>query len=149
MSATVPVSFALIEIKSPFVTANGPFYYCVDDPDLRIGLLTDQRHCNAMEMVHGGMMATIADFAMGRALGRRRGPGHGLVTLNLNLDYIGAAGIHAWLEAQVQLKKEQGNIVFATCDIRDGERIVLTASGVFKFVSSAGAKETTQQPQPQ
>ncbi len=135
MPATVPAGFTPVETKSHFVEANGPFYSRDDSPDLHLGFLAEPRHCNALGIVHGGMMATIADFAMGRALARIRNNGQGLVTLNLNLDYVGAAAIGAWLEIAVQVKKQQGSIVFAVCDVRDGDKVVLTASGVFKFVA--------------
>lgn len=134
MTATIPAGFALVDFKSPFMEVNGPIYAAIDEPTLHLGFRVEQRHCNLNSSLHGGMLATLADFAMGRALGRTRDTLQPLVTLNLNLDYIGTTTVGAWIEIFVQLKKSSGGVVFATSEIRDGEKLMLTASGVFKFL---------------
>ncbi len=139
MTTTIPAGFEPIQFKSPFIDVNGPIYARIDEPVLHLALRVEQRHCNLTGSLHGGMLATLADFAMGRALGKLRGGTQPLVTLNLNLDYIGMTSIGAWVEMLVRIKKEKGSVVFATCEIRDGEKLVLVASGVFKFIAPQGA----------
>lgn len=139
MSLPTPDGYELIDFKSPFMEVNGPIYCRVDEPVLHLGIRVEQRHCNLTGSMHGGMLATLADFAMGRALGRTRNSNQPLVTLNLNLDYIATTSVGSWVEMHVQLKKPNGGVVFATCEIREGERLMLVASGVFKFLPAQGA----------
>jgi uncharacterized protein (TIGR00369 family) len=136
MSTPIPAGFAPVDSKSPFMEVNGPIYAAIDEPTLHLGFRVEQRHCNPNGSLHGGMLATLADFAMGRALGRSRDTLQPLVTVNLNLDYIGTTAAGAWVEIFVQLNKVSGGVVFATCEIRDGDQLLLTASGVFKFIAA-------------
>lgn len=143
MNVNIPLGFEPVQFKSPFIDGNGPVYALADG--MRFGMRVEERHCNLAGSVHGGMLATLADFAMGRALARQRKNLQRLVTLNLNLDYVGRAPAGTWIEALVQIKKQEGSVVFAICEIREGERIVLVASGVFKFLGGRDG----QAPSPQ
>lgn len=134
MTAEIPPGFVLVDYTSPFLDVNGPVYIHADTGFPRFGLRVEARHCNLSGLVHGGMLATLADFAMGRALARQRENLQRLVTLSLGLDYVGTAAVGTWIEAWVQIRKHEGSVVFATCDIRERERIVLVANGVFKFL---------------
>ena len=134
MTLPIPDGFEPIQFKSPFIDVNGPIFARRDQPTLHLGMRVGAGHCNVSGSLHGGMLATLADFSMGRALGHMRGEPQPLVTLNLNLDYIGTTSIGAWVDVRVQIKKGRGNVTFATCEISDGDKLLLTASGVFKFI---------------
>jgi acyl-coenzyme A thioesterase 13 len=130
----IPAGFEPIDFKMPFIDVNGPVYHRVDAPVLHLGLRIEERHCNSLGTVHGGLLATLADISLARALVWKREEKRAF-TLNLNLDYIDTASVGAWLEAHVTIKRDSGSIAFATSEIREGNKLILMASGVFKFIT--------------
>jgi acyl-coenzyme A thioesterase 13 len=98
---------------------------------LVVGLLAEAKHCNARGTVHGGILATLADIALGYTMAFSCTPPANLVTANLTLDFAGAAKIGDWLEAHVDVQKQGSRLSFANCYISvNGQRIV-RASAVF------------------
>ena len=86
---------------------------------------------NRYGVVHGGMLATLADTAIGANLARTGSQVETTLTLNVNLDFIAAAQVGDWIEAHVHLTKERGRVRFGDCELRVTERVVLRASAVF------------------
>ncbi len=80
------------------------------------------------------MLATLADVAIARALAQTRDNKERAATINLNLDFIGAAAEGAWIEAHIDIKKEAGSIAFCVCEIKQADKDILVATGAFKFV---------------
>lgn len=97
-----------------------------------LGLRLTDAHCNRLGIPHGGMLATLADGALGINLHRARGPdARAMVTVNLSLDYLQAARVGEWLEAHVVPRRLGRQLAFGDCVLRVGERQVLRATGVF------------------
>ena len=86
---------------------------------------------NLRGTVHGGILATLADIALGYSLASSTEPPTAAVTASLNLDYVGAANEGDWLETRVDFHKLGKRLAFANCYVeRSGETIV-RASAVF------------------
>jgi len=116
---------------SPYVELIGPLYSRGEGAALQIGLRAERKHCNQRGTVHGGILATLADIALGYAMAFATTPPANLVTANLSLDFAGAARQGDWLETRVDIQKQGSRLAFGNCYIsRDGERIV-RASAVF------------------
>ena len=116
---------------SPYVELIGPLYSRGEGAALQIGLRAERKHCNQRGTVHGGILATLADIALGYAMAFATTPPANLVTANLSLDFAGAAREGDWLETRVDIQKQGSRLAFGNCYItRDGERIV-RASAVF------------------
>ena len=73
-------------------------------------------HTNSRGLLHGGLIAALADNAMGLSLGVRleaegRRPERGLVTTSLAVDFLGRAELGQWLEVDTtftQAGRRQG-----------------------------------------
>ncbi|HET7364530.1 MAG TPA: PaaI family thioesterase [Burkholderiales bacterium] len=116
---------------SPYVELIGPLYSRGEGAALQIGLRAERKHCNQRGTVHGGVLAALADIALGYAMAFATTPPANLVTANLSLDFAGAAREGDWLETRVDIQKHGGRLAFGNCYItRDAERIV-RASAVF------------------
>jgi acyl-coenzyme A thioesterase 13 len=127
----IPEDFKPLFRTSPVLELIGPFYCRGEGADLVIGLRAESKHCNARGGVHGGILATFADIALGYAVAFSSTPPGELVTVNLNLDFAGNAKIGDWLESRVDIQKQGSRLSFANCYIvADGQRIV-RASAVF------------------
>ncbi len=113
--------------------------YVRELPDglLVIGLHVSPQHCNRLGIPHGGMLATLADTALGMGLHLARRPRATMVTVNLSLDYLATAKVGEWLEAHVTPRRLGRQLAFGDCVLRVGEREILRATGIFSVVSSA------------
>jgi acyl-coenzyme A thioesterase 13 len=127
----VPEGYQPLFRTSPYVELIGPLYSRGEGAALQIGLRAERKHCNQRGTVHGGILATLADIALGYAMASATTPPANLVTANLSLDFAGAAREGEWLETRVDIQKQGSRLAFGNCYItRDGERIV-RASAVF------------------
>jgi uncharacterized protein (TIGR00369 family) len=127
----VPEGYQPLLRASPYVELIGPLYSRGQGAALRIALRAERKHCNQRGTVHGGILATLADIALGYAMAFATTPPSNLVTANLSLDFAGAAREGDWLETRVDIQKQGSRLAFGNCYITsDGERIV-RASAVF------------------
>lgn len=104
---------------------------------LVIGLHVSPQHCNRLGIPHGGMLATLADTALGMGLHLARQSRATMVTVNLSLDYLASAKVGEWLEAHVTPRRLGRQLAFGDCVLRVGEREVLRATGIFSVVTSS------------
>jgi uncharacterized protein (TIGR00369 family) len=82
-------------------------------------------------MCHGGVLAMLADLALGYAVLAKTGGKAELVTAQLSIDYAGAAKVGDWVESAVEIQRVGSRLAFANCYLlADGQRIV-RASAIF------------------
>ena len=127
----IPQAFLPLERISPFNDLVGPLYMKRGQGGVTIGLRIADKHRNRREIVHGGMICTLADFAMGMACSLAREPELKVVTTSLSVDFAGNARPGDWVEARVDVLRVGRRMAFANCQVwRDAERIA-QASGAF------------------
>ena len=126
-----PRDFRPLFRTSPALDLIGPLYCRGEGADLVIGLRVENKHCNARGTAHGGMLATLADVALGYAMAFASNPPSNLVTANLTLDFAGTAKIGEWLEAHVDVQKRGSRLSFANCYITVNDQRIVRASAVF------------------
>ena len=117
--------------SSPVIDLIGPVYSKGEGGDLVLGLRVEAKHCNMRGTLHGGILATLADVALGYTIAFSTQPPTGLITANLSLDFAGTAKIGDWLEAKVDVQKKGGRLAFANCYLSVGEQRIVRASAVF------------------
>ncbi len=138
----IPEGFAPLFRSSPFLDANGPFYYRKEGEDLIIALRIAEKHTNARGMAHGGLLVTLADIALGYNIAHREEPPVAFLTANLCADFAGSAKLGDWVEAHVDIQKSGSRLAFANAYLLvDGQRI-LRASAV--FARQSGAAEASK-----
>ena len=133
--ADIPAGFAPIFRSSPFLETIGPLYSVGTGATLVIGIRVQEKHTNARGTLHGGVLASIADIALGYGLATSTSPPTSMVTANLSVDFAGSAQIGDWIETSLDIQKIGSRMAFANVyfSIR-GERIA-RASGVFLVLS--------------
>ena len=94
---------------------------------------------NMSGFVHGGMISTLADTAMGRAI-RNATPGVArAMSFDLKLSFINAARIGEMLLATGRVIHAGRRTMVATCDVRGREgRLIATASATFAVTREKG-----------
>src|SRR5262245_59464928 len=102
-----------------------------------IGLRVEQRHTNARGALHGGVVSTIADIALGYALATSSAPPTPMVTVSLSVDFVGAAQVGDWIETRVEIQKLGSRLAFANALFSAGAERIARASGVFLVTGRA------------
>ncbi|MCR9269444.1 MAG: PaaI family thioesterase [Hyphomonadaceae bacterium] len=137
--AQVPDGFERHFRRSGLTDPWEPLYSRKLDDRVQMGLFLSEQHCNSRGLVHGGLIAALADNAMGLSCvvalaAAGRDPGKGLVTVSLGTDYLGSAKLGAWLEIDPEPVKVGGSICFARAIIRGNETPVAMANATFKIL---------------
>jgi uncharacterized protein (TIGR00369 family) len=83
-----------------------------------VALQAGPQHVNIQGLVHGGMLATLADTAMGLAMRTVLEPGRRHVTVQLGVEYL-SAGTQGRIVATGRTLKVGRQLGFAEADVRD------------------------------
>lgn len=94
----------------------------------RLGILPRDVHLNALDMVHGGLIVTLADAAMGNAI---RSMGIKGVTADINMSFISSPQRNTRLEAEGKVLKAGRNLIFAEAEIYMGNKLIAKSQGTF------------------
>jgi uncharacterized protein (TIGR00369 family) len=127
----IPEGFVPLNRPSPFIYTVGPVYLKKEGECATIGLRIEDKHANARGLAHGGVIASLADIALGYNLVFSTDPPRALVTINLTVDFIGSARHGDWVEAQVEIQKKEGRTAFASARLLSGGKQIARASGIF------------------
>lgn len=128
----LPEGYKPMVRQAPFWELAGPFYEkeC-DDGSRHVGVRIEEKHCNVRGTAHGGLIATLADIALGYNIACATGWELPIATVNLTTDYAGAAQVGDWLEARVDIQRIGRSVIFANTFIYVGDKRIARASGVF------------------
>ena len=132
-SSHIPDGFRPVQVGGPFAAFNGPFYARLEGGRLLLGFRVEERHTNPLKMCHGGMLASFADMllpcaAMYQADTERRF----LPTISLQIDYLAAAKLGAWVQGQADILRSTRNLMFAQGLATADGTPALRVSGIFK-----------------
>lgn len=137
----VPEGFKVQTRTSPLTTPWGPLYRRSSGRSIDLGILLAEKHCNSRGLVHGGFIAALADNAMGYTCGKAMEadgrPISGLVTISLNVDYMGAAKLGQWMTWEPQLLKATRTIAFVQAMVLADGQPVARANGNFKIIETS------------
>lgn len=119
---------------SPFLELLGPIYQLRNENSLVIGLEIELKHCNARHTLHGGVISTLADIALGYNTAFRQDPPIPLATAQLNIEFMGKAEIGEWLEVHTAIQKIGRRLAFADCVFITNNKKIAKASAIFSVV---------------
>lgn len=131
-----PAGFAPHDRKSPLTDPWEPLYSRQADAAVVLGLRAGPAHTNSRGFVHGGLIGALADNAMGlscaHTLGANDGQRGGLVTVNLNVDFLASAFEGQWLEFDTVFVKPGRTLCFAQAFVTADGRPCARANAVFR-----------------
>tara|TARA_B100000029_G_scaffold2848_1_gene3467 strand:- start:268 stop:687 length:420 start_codon:yes stop_codon:yes gene_type:complete len=131
--------FEQISIKPGFMKHNGGLLFKnVSEKEYQFKTTITENHLNAAGITHGGFIAAVIDAGAGTAAHRATG-GSPCVTISLELKFISAVKINQELIGTTTIQKKTKSMVFLTCELRVSDKIVATASGVWKILKLTGA----------
>lgn len=115
--------------------------------EVEIAFVAEGHHLNLLGTVHGGMIATVADTAMGLAVRTRLEPGTTHVTGQLDVHYLapGRPGRIVGIGNAVKSGRQMG---YAEADVLDaGGRLLARADATFIVLHARPEREGTPKPQ--
>ena len=130
----IPAGFRPIQVGGLFIAHNGPLYGQWNGQRLLLGFRVEERHTNPLKICHGGMLATFADMlipcaSMYQSDTERRF----LPTISLQIDYMGAAPLGAWIQGEADVLRTTRNMLFGQGLVSADGQPALRVSGIFKL----------------
>ena len=120
----------------PFAELLGIRAKSVGDGRARFELAVEAKHLNPNGTLHGGVVYSLADSAMGAALFGQLGPGEMCVTLEIKMQYLTVVrGGTLAVEAAVINKTKRIGVLEAKV-FGEGDEMVALATGTF-YIQSA------------
>jgi uncharacterized protein (TIGR00369 family) len=140
----IPAGFRPIQVGGSFVAHNGPLYGHWNGKRLLLGFRVEERHTNPLKICHGGMLATFADMlipcaSMYQSEMERRF----LPTISLQIDYMGAAQLGAWIQGEADVLRTTRNMLFGQGLVSADGQPALRVSGIFKMGPMIGDGRAT------
>ena len=138
---SAPAGFVRHDRPSPMTDPWQPLHRRIADGTVVLGLEIREAHCNGRYFMHGGLITTLADNAMGLSvleLKKKQGgsPAHG-VTLNLSVDFIRRGEIGDWVEFRPRIDKLGRTISLVGCEIvANGDQVLARASASYLSTAS-------------
>jgi len=121
----VPAGYERFDGGADFIELIGPVYARGDHGDRVLALRVEDRHRNAGGVAHGGLLTTLVDFALGRAIEADADDDQPRMTVSLTTDFLKAVQTGVWLEAHTRVERLGGTLAFAECSLTvDGDEVV-------------------------
>lgn len=140
-AAGIPAGFEPHFRKSPLTEPWEPLYSKRTDRAVIIGLRLAKPHTNGRGLIHGGLIAALADNAMGYSCAQATGwdTSKSLVTISLAVDFVGTARVGQWLAIESEVIKTGSTICFAQSLIKADDAVIARANGTFRVVPKKAA----------
>ena len=133
-STDIPDGFAPHLRKSPLTDPWEPLYAKRTDRAIILGLRLAKPHTNGRGLIHGGLIAALADNAMGYSCALVLGGASSLVTISLAVDFVGTAEVGQWLAVESEVIKTGRTICFAQSLIKANDAVIARANANFRVV---------------
>ncbi|MFT4044299.1 MAG: PaaI family thioesterase [Gordonia sp. (in: high G+C Gram-positive bacteria)] len=130
MEPPIP-GFTVFSRSSPYLDLIGPLWSHRGDDGLRFAFVIDERHLNGRGVAHGGVLAGLADVALGYAGALTHDPPAQLITATLTIDYVGTAAPGDVVVSTTDVQKIGRRLGFANCYLSVGDTRIVRASAVF------------------
>ena len=132
--STIPDGFEPLFRSSPFLDLLGPLYNKKAGNGLIVAVRAEEKHCNARGIVHGGLLSSLADIALGYNAAFSKEQPVPMVTASLSIDYAGAAKLGDWIEIETDVQKVGARMAFANCYFVVASKRIARASAVFNIL---------------
>ena len=127
--------FEQISIKPGFMKHNGGVLFRnVTDTQYEFKSKINENHLNAAGITHGGYLSALVDAGAGTAA-HRCAENAPCVTISLDLKFIGSSKIGDEITGNVKILKKTKTLVFLFCELKCNDKIITSASGVWKILA--------------
>ena len=126
--------FEQISLKQGFMKHNGGVMFrSISDTEYEFKSTINNNHLNAAGITHGGYLSALIDAGAGTAA-HRSADNAPCVTISLDLKFIGVSKLGDEIIGNVKILKKTKTLVFLFCELRCKDKIITSASGVWKIL---------------
>ena len=127
--------FEQISIKQGFMKHNGGVLFrTVSETEYEFKSVINENHLNAAGITHGGYLSALIDAGAGTSA-HRAANGAPCVTISLDLKFISASKVGDEIFGFVKIQKKTKTLVFLICHLQCKDKIIASASGVWKILN--------------
>ena len=131
--------FEQISVKPGFMKHNGGLLFkTISENEYQFKTIIKESHLNSAGITHGGFICAVVDAGAGTAA-HRSAENNPCVTISLELKFISVVRLGQELVGTVKIQKKTKSMIFLTCELSASNKIVATASGVWKILKLSGA----------
>ena len=131
--------FEQISVKPGFMKHNGGLLFkTISEKEYQFKTIIKENHLNSAGITHGGFICAVVDAGAGTAA-HRASENSPCVTISLELKFISPVKLGQELIGTTRIQKKTKSMVFLTCELKAADKIVATASGVWKILKLTGA----------
>ena len=127
--------FEQISIKPGFMKHNGGLLFRkIAENEYEFKTTIEENNLNTAGITHGGYIASIIDSGAGT--GAYRAANNSMcVTISLDIKFIGATKLGDEITGFVKILKRTKSMIFLICHLKSNEKIIASASGIWKIIS--------------
>ena len=127
--------FEQISVKPGFMRHNGGVLFrAISEIEYEFKSKVNENHLNAAGITHGGYLSALVDAGSGTAAHRTTG-NTPCVTISLDLKFIGTSKLDDEILGNTKILKKTNTLVFLFCELKCKNKIITSASGVWKILS--------------
>ena len=128
-------NFEQISLKPGFMKHNGGVLFRnISETEYEFKSTISESHLNAAGITHGGYLSALIDAGAGTAA-HRTAENSPCVTISLDLKFMGASKIGDEIIGNVKILKKTKTLVFLFCELKCSEKIITSASGIWKILT--------------
>ena len=126
--------FEQISLKPGFMKHNGGVLFRnISETEYEFKSIINKDHLNAAGITHGGYLSALIDAGAGTAA-HRSADNTPCVTISLDIKFIGTSKVGDEIVGNVKILKKTKTLVFIFCELRCNNKIITSASGVWKIL---------------
>ena len=124
--------FEQISNKPGFMKHNGGILFRkISDTEFEFKTTIDENKLNSAGITHGGYICSIIDAGSGTAA-HRASNNSPCVTITLDIKFIDSTKIGDEIIGFTKIQKVTKSMVFLICHLKSNQRLIASASGVWK-----------------
>ena len=128
--------FEQISLKPGFMKHNGGLLFRVISEDqYEFKTIINENHLNKAGITHGGFICSMIDAGSGSAA-HKSAKNFPCVTISLDVKFIGPTTKGDEILGSVKILKKTKSMIFLTCQLTSKDKIVASASGVWKMLKT-------------
>ena len=129
------IKFEQISNKPSFMKHNGGLLFReISKNEFEFKTIIKENNLNIAGITHGGYIATIIDSGAGTGAHRAAGDSQ-CVTISLDIKFISATKLGDEIIGFVKILKKTKSMIFLICHLKNNEKIVASASGIWKILN--------------
>ena len=127
--------FEQISIKPGFMKHNGGLLFReISENEYEFKTTIEENNLNTAGITHGGYIASIIDSGAGTGA-HRAAKSSMCVTISLDIKFIGTTKLGDEIIGFVKILKRTKSMIFLICHLKNNEKIIASASGIWKILS--------------